>query len=324
MKHITVVGAGISGPATALAFQRLGYCVTVREARSKVESTSGGVLGITPQSMSMLTGFLGVLPGELMRYSESDVITYRVINGQVVDNRLSHYDGHYVTWQDLHDALTRRLSVSYGDRVTEMPDGPVVWADGIGSLGRRTFDSARKFHYAGYSVFRGIKPSDQGNNLWHSFVDKGNFVFNRGRTHYNGGVQTDWALFMPWPEGEFRRHIMNIGPGIRSVLFNKVAALMPPAEANTVMTTPVISASAIGDWDIPSRLYFGRDHMLVGDSVATMRPHTSMGANLGIVEGVSLALRQHGLAAWSKEMITHISEQIERGKVLGSHLMPAT
>lgn len=323
MRKITVVGAGISGPAAALAYQRLGYDVTVREARSKVESTSGGVLGITAQSMAMLTGFLGIRPGELMRYQESDVLTYTVVGGQVVNTVLSHYDGHYVTWQDLHDALTRRLSVSYGDKVTSRPDGPVIWADGIGSMGRRTFDPARKFHYAGYSVFRGIKPGNPGNNLWHSFVDRGDFVFNRGHTYYNNGSQTDWALFMPWPEGEFRRHIMNIGEGIRSVLFCKVARLLPAAEANIVMTTPVISASAIGDWDIPRRLYFGRDNMLIGDAVATMRPHTSMGANLGITEGVSLALRQHGLASWSRDMVGAVSAQIARGKVLGSHLMPA-
>ncbi|MGH7792201.1 MAG: NAD(P)-binding protein [Thermodesulfobacteriota bacterium] len=74
----------------------------------------------------------------------------------------------------------------------------------------------------------------------------------------------------------------------------------------------------IVDVDIPVRAVFNNGRaVLLGDALANVRPHSAMGANLGIIGAGSLADNVESLSTYESSTIERLTKQILRGQCLG-------
>lgn len=317
---VVVVGGAISGPAAHLAFEAAGCEVHTVEARDEVTTTSAGVLGLSVKILAALDD-LGVSPEDVVRVADRASTRYTVRGRQIIGAAPGRGVAK-ATWSVLHGALGQHCTIAYGERCDEPPDADlVVWADGIGSRGRRRLDPGREFRYAGYTVFRGISDVTPASWDWETFVEEGQFLCNVVPTFLpDGEPRVEWNLFLPWPH-EFTRHVPQICPQRTEIQMRALAQqVLPYAQMRLVdATTSPISATSIGDWDRPLSAVYGNE-VLIGDALASQRPHTAMGANLGIAGGLSLARAYTAgqLDAWESSMLRLVHATQDRGESLGA------
>src|SRR5579859_8138113 len=145
MKTATVVGAGIAGPAAAINLQQQGYAVTLLEKRERSEIDSNHMLTIGDTAQQILMDQFGVKWGELFRYDDQPV-RQETSNGREFSwgETALMPSPPQACWNDLHDALASRCDITYSHHVESQPDTDVVvWADGIGSYGRKSHGGGR-------------------------------------------------------------------------------------------------------------------------------------------------------------------------------------
>lgn len=267
MARIAIIGAGISGPAAALALTHEGHDVTVYEARQASELHSPGILGITDANWTMLT-FLGA---NIHEYDNS----YTVYGGET-----RTWDGHYVEWTYLHNALieaatrhgaTFRFGITF-DMTDFSSHDYIIIAAGVGHASKTSHAN-----YSGYVVYRGLS-SEQTDHSWLVVSDDAKrWHFTIGRTD-NGA---SWTLYshLPKPRPMGTTSIDSVNPDAYDGL---------PAEfASYITSTHTMYRAAISDWDVPESMFSGWHTITIGDANGAMRPHTGMGANLGISEALA-------------------------------------
>jgi salicylate hydroxylase len=173
-RRITVVGAGIGGLTTALAFARSGAAVTVLEQAQALTEVGAGVQ-ITPNGMAVLTA-LGLGPEVAARsvraaaICPSDAMTGRTL----VRLDVSAKPYHFFYRPDVIDMLAKACAgagvrVCTGFRVSTAPgvvdlggaeEAPdlIIGADGIHSNLRPLLNGADAPFFTGQTAWRAIVP----------------------------------------------------------------------------------------------------------------------------------------------------------------------
>jgi 2-polyprenyl-6-methoxyphenol hydroxylase-like FAD-dependent oxidoreductase len=276
MSDITVVGAGITGPTAALRLALMGYNVTVYEQRPATALFSAGILGITRENWNHLRAF------------NVPVGRYELPNG------FTDYDTgittrspfRYITWTDLHTALmytAESLGVRFVyEHAVKAPDtlsALTVDATGIAGAARRKLRS----YYSGFVIYRGLSQLDTPHDFSVVRNMPGSY-FNVGQTR-NGA---SWAFFVPRPQPASLKTVTVYDPPAE---YREL-----PAEFRDIVAgTPEMIVSVLSDWEVPFTMHTpDYRHFHVGDVNGPVRPVTTSGANLAIIEGLTV---QHLIGA---------------------------
>ena len=268
MSRVAIIGAGIAGPAAALTLAQHGHTVDVYERRNESDLHSFGVIGITNENWNALTE-LGMVAHE---YNHS----YSVYGGDTTE-----WNGHYVEWTNLHNALitaarTVGAAFHFGteyDYNDFSQHDYVVVAAGVGFAGHVSTPD-----YSGYVVYRGLSnlPTDYD---WLSVSDAEK-RWNFKLAHTDNGAAWELYSHLPKPRPMGTTTIDAINPAAYDGL---------PAEFIPFITnSKEMFRAAISDWDVPESMFISWHTVSIGDANGAMRPHTGMGANLGISEALSL------------------------------------
>jgi 2-polyprenyl-6-methoxyphenol hydroxylase-like FAD-dependent oxidoreductase len=304
MSRITIIGAGISGPAAALALAKDGHEVTVYEQRQESELRSFGVIGITNENWKELTNM-----GMRAREYDNSYTTYGARSRGGYELSVTRkWNGHYVEWTNLHVALVSAaryagVKFQFGSKWEAGMDNADyrIMAAGVGYAATNN-----RANYSGYVVYRGLS-NLHTDYAWLSVADaKQRWNFKLAYTD-NGAA---WELYshLPKPRPMGTTSIDAINPAAYEGL---------PAEfLPFILDSAEMYRAAISDWDVPESLFNGTRVIQIGDANGAMRPHTGMGANLGISE----ALHTPALLAremTSAELVEARRTQHERGIEMG-------
>jgi FAD dependent oxidoreductase len=303
MARIAIIGAGISGPAAALALASAGHEVTVYEQRQEAELHSFGVIGITNQNWASLTK-LGMSAYEY----NNQYTTYDAELGNVTTT----WDGHYVEWTYLHTALISaarnagaefRFGVKW-EAGTENADYRIM-AAGVGYA-----SSNNHANYSGYVVYRGLSTL-MTRYSWLSVADTQQ-RWNFKLAYTDDGAAWELYSHLPKPRPMGTTSIDAINPTAYDGL---------PAEfLPFILNSPEMYRAAISDWDVPESLFNGTRILQIGDANGAMRPHTGMGANLGISEALATPSLLSGIQT-SRNLVVARERQHDRGIEMGRRVL---
>jgi 2-polyprenyl-6-methoxyphenol hydroxylase-like FAD-dependent oxidoreductase len=269
-----VIGAAITGPSAALKLAMMGHDVTVYEARPEDDLASAGILGITHGNW------------QLARDHGVDVDRFELTNWfrdySAAERVRSPF--RYITWTGLHRALVNAGQVNgvryqFGQHITpeEMPASTlVVDATGVAGAARRDLPH----HYSGTTIYRGLAV---GQYIGESFVTfHGNQQAGEYLTIGDTPTGAFWAYFVP------RAHMTNL----RTVKMNRAPAELRhlPGEFRPIIrATREVFRTPISDWVVPGRMATSDlCRFTVGDVNGPVRPVTTSGANLAMMEGLAM------------------------------------
>lgn len=330
MATVSVIGAGLAGPAAALVLARMGHQVTVYERRSERDLYSASTIGITTANMQALEG-LGMAN---VPYHAAGALAYRgVIHDGPIEMQSDPWTTTYniVVWGDLHNGLVR-AGMANGVEYRFRANGASVTAadvqvhaNGIAYAGHHS-----TFTYAGYSVFRGVYygalPENAAAAVWVALHDSRKVVaLNIGKAPQ----WYAWMFYMHEANPPLRTEVAPYGSERYNAVRQTASAHLPPEWARVVLDSPgEYLANPIGDWTMPALLTWrGEDygdrglHFDIGDAVAPVRPHTTMGANLGITDALTLPAGLSNPGEWEREAKERRAKEIDRGRVLGLRLL---
>jgi 2-polyprenyl-6-methoxyphenol hydroxylase-like FAD-dependent oxidoreductase len=279
---IAVIGGSLVGPAAELFLRRAGFRnVTTYEAMPRAHSQSGGVMGLRLPTVELLES-IGLHRDRIVALPDTAVNAYDVNDGDVSERGASLFPGQVTSWDALYAALSQRVEVVHGHRLTHLctSDGRyglgfangyqreadvVLFADGRKSAGRVFLDPTRPLTYNGYVVWRGLvdtpTPEPRGFNRY--FDIAGGRLFSlTGRL--NGTGQSYWEFSHNLPEADYTRiaggrgptdhaYILpqQVGPAARSVI--AAAARGMPDMLQELMTGGTVSGIPVNDAPCRSR-----------------------------------------------------------------------
>ncbi|MCV7424131.1 FAD-dependent oxidoreductase [Mycobacterium yunnanensis] len=298
-----VVGAGISGLATAVALQRRGHRVTVLEER--VDASSGTAITIWPNALAALDR-IGL--GDAVRESGSRVSAgaLRWSNGtwlrRPAPERIVAALGEplvvlrrSVLTRVLSDALTEG-TVETGLAATELvvtatgvcvttSDGTtreataVIGADGVGSTVARHLNGTLRRRYAGYTAWRGVAHCGLDPTLAGETVgvgtEFGHVPLGAGHTYWFGTERRPEGTACPGGE---LTHLRRMYAGWA----DPVPALLAATDPADVLRTDLYDRE-------PARQWSRGTVVLVGDAAHPMRPHLGQGGCQGLEDAATLA-----------------------------------
>lgn len=329
-KRVAIEGAGITGPAAALALATAGYEVHVFEARAQNDVWSPGVVRMTAQNLADLRG-LGLTediavtePAEDIRITVAQDMSYS-------GDRYKYPEGFQnVVWGELHDSLwatSHRAGAKYHWQKSLPESEPwdfVVHTAGVGYAMHRVKASHQEFTPLGYSAFR-MNSSLAAPAPWTGIKRFGSFILNlaetrQGFTHailYLGESENVHLRTMNLSEGNSR--LARMREGIEELIPDEFRKFLDPSK----LITPV-QVSPLSYWTMPPLIHWnGEDyggsgiHVDAGDAIAPVSPHTGKGANLGVQEALRLpaafADQAAGLKAWVEQTLEERSEQNQLG-----------
>lgn len=300
---VTIIGAGIAGPALAMFLRRAGYDVTLCEARD--QAADGAFLTLAPNGMHVLAQLQ--LKQEIERVGEPTYgMTFQNARGEhvgIIDNRDSpdRYGACSITLKrgDLQRALlegARRegVTIQLGKRLEaihqnksvrlEFADGSSLQSDlAIGCDGLRSRTRALilpdapqpKFNglldYGGMVRARGDEPLEPGWNL----MVFGNRAFFGALLGARGEIW--WFHNGVTEEGEVRARLLSAHSDD------------PPFIRDILERTPEI----LGPWPQHDILGLPRWHQgrvcLIGDAAHATTPSAGQGASLALEDAALLA-----------------------------------
>jgi 2-polyprenyl-6-methoxyphenol hydroxylase-like FAD-dependent oxidoreductase len=302
-KQILVIGAGISGLATAVALQRRGHEVTVIEVRTATSSGAG--ISIWPNALAALdeigvgdavreaggrvtAGALRWRDGTWLRHpaperlvkalGEPLVVIRRSALANVLADALA--DGTVHTGLSALELVTTTDGVRLALSDSTMRDAAaVIGADGTHSIVARHLNGALAHRYAGYTAWRGvashaIDPDIAGEVLGPG-VEFGHVPLGADRTY--------WFATERAPEG-------HVAPqGELSYLQARFASWADPIPAVLAATDPDdVLRNDLYD-RAQARQWSRGPVVVVGDAAHPMRPHLGQGGCQGLEDAALLA-----------------------------------
>lgn len=302
-RRFLVIGAGISGLATAAGLQRLGHQVTVLEERA--DTSSGSAITIWPNALAALDR-IGL--GDAVRESGSRVSagSMRWSDGtwlrRPAPERIIKALGEPVVVVR-RSALTELLAgaleegtiesgvtaselvvTSAGARVTSSKGttweaAAVIGADGVGSMVARHLNGTLGRRYAGYTAWRGIAeypldPSLAGETVG-TGTEFGHVPLGPNHTYWFGTERRPEGSTSPGGELAYLRSKYGSWA-------DPVPALLAATDPSDVMRNDLYDRESARQW---SR----GPVVLVGDAAHPMRPHLGQGGCQGLEDAATLA-----------------------------------
>jgi 2-polyprenyl-6-methoxyphenol hydroxylase-like FAD-dependent oxidoreductase len=302
-QQILVIGAGISGLATAVALQRRGHDVTVIEER--IDTSSGAGISIWPNALAALdeiglgdsvrdaggrvtAGALRWRDGRWWRHPSPQRLVKALGEPLVVIRRsaLTGVLADALADGTVHTGLTARELVVTADGVrvtlsdsTTRNASAVIGADGTRSVVARHLNGALAHHYVGYTAWRGvadctIDPEVAGEVLGPG-IEFGHVPLGSERTY--------WFATERAPAGHVAPH------GELDYLRARFASWADPIPAVLAATDPDdVLRNDLYDRDQARQWSRGRV-VVVGDAAHPMRPHLGQGGCQGLEDAAVLA-----------------------------------
>ena len=309
-QRFLVIGAGITGLATAVALQRRHHRVTIVEERA--DTSSGAGISIWPNALAALDAIgLGDAVREVggrvaagaMRWSDGswlrDPSPERIVKALgeplVVVRRSALTDvlaGALLEGTvESGLAATELVVTASGARVT-LSDGTtreadaVIGADGVGSMVARHLNGPLRRRYAGYTAWRGVAeysldPSMAGETVG-TGTEFGHVPLGPDRTYWFGTERRPEGTASP--DGEL------------AYLRTKYRSWADPVPAILDATDPAdVLRNDLYDRE-EARQWSRGPVVLVGDAAHPMRPHLGQGGCQGLEDAATLARCVDGAA----------------------------
>lgn len=302
-KQILVIGAGISGLATAVALQRRNHEVTVIEERT--ETSSGAGISIWPNALAALdeigvgnavreaggrvtAGALRWRSGTFLRHPTPERLVKALGEPLVVIRRsaLTKVLADALADGTVHTGLSAVELVATTDGVrlalsdsTMREAAAVIGADGARSIVARHLNGALAHRYAGYTAWRGvashaIDPDIAGEVLGPG-VEFGHVPLGADRTYWFATERAPAGRVAP--EGEL------------AYLRARFASWADPIPAVLAATDPDdVLRNDLYDRD-QARQWSRGPIVIVGDAAHPMRPHLGQGGCQGLEDAAVLA-----------------------------------
>jgi 2-polyprenyl-6-methoxyphenol hydroxylase-like FAD-dependent oxidoreductase len=302
-KQILVIGAGISGLATAVALQRRNHEVTVIEERT--ETSSGAGISIWPNALAALdeigvgeavreaggrvtAGALRWRDGTWLRHPAPERLVKALGEPLVVIRRsaLTKVLADALADGTVHTGLSALELVTTTDGVrlalsdsTLREAAAVIGADGTRSIVARHLNGALAHRYAGYTAWRGVASHaldpDIAGEVLGPGIEFGHVPLGADRTY--------WFATERAPAGD-------VAPqGELSYLQARFASWADPIPAVLAATDPDdVLRNDLYDRD-QARQWSRGPVVVVGDAAHPMRPHLGQGGCQGLEDAAVLA-----------------------------------
>lgn len=294
--RVGVVGAGIAGLATAVAFVRRGAAVRIFERPSA--SVAGAGISLFGNGMRALDAIGLAAPIRALGSAPDMPMGLRNPNGRWLTRM---FDSADVGLTVVHRAALRRVLLAAAPdidsaAVSQVRSAPgsatvvlesgrteefdvVVGADGIGSRIRASWSTDPGIRYAGYTAWRGV--TDVGMDL-----GSGSETWGRGERFGitpMGDGRVYWFAAVSMPEG--RRLTDEKAELARrfSRWHAPIADLLEATDARAVLRNDIIRLAR----PLPS--FVNGRVVLVGDAAHGMTPDMGQGGNLALEDAVTLA-----------------------------------
>jgi 2-polyprenyl-6-methoxyphenol hydroxylase-like FAD-dependent oxidoreductase len=302
-QQILVIGAGISGLATAVALQRRGKDVTVIEERA--DTSSGAGISIWPNALAALdeiglgdavraaggsvtAGALRWRDGSWLRHPSPQRLVKALGEPLVVIHRsaLTKVLADALALGTLQTGLSARELVMTADGVqvtlsnsTTRDASAVIGADGTRSVVARHLNGPLADHYVGYTAWRGVADCtidpDVAGEVLGPGIEFGHVPLGSDRTYW---FATERALAgRGSPQGEL------------AYLRTRFASWADPIPAVLAATDPDgVLRNDLYDRD-QARQWTRGPVVVVGDAAHPMRPHLGQGGCQGLEDAAVLA-----------------------------------
>ncbi|OBG87559.1 FAD-binding monooxygenase [Mycobacterium sp. E802] len=326
---VLVIGAGITGLATAVAMQRQGYDVCVAEARHDVASGAG--ISIWPNALAALdeiglgdqvrdaggrvtAGALRWRDGSWLRrpaaqrftraLGEPLVVIRRSVLTEILSGALRPGTVRFgLTAEDIAIAGSG-VRVRFSDGSVRAADG-VIGADGVESVVARHLNGPLPRRYAGYTAWRGVADCPLDPELSGETLAPGREV---GHVPL-GGDHTYWFATEQAPQAQ------RAPEGELSYLQRQFGSWAAPIPALLAATDPdQVLRNDLYD-RAPARHWARGPVVIAGDAAHPMRPHLGQGGCQGLEDAATLA----ALAAQGSDLASAFSrfETLRRKRVSG-------
>jgi 2-polyprenyl-6-methoxyphenol hydroxylase-like FAD-dependent oxidoreductase len=302
-QQILVIGAGITGLATAVGLQRRGHDVTVIEERT--DTSSGAGISIWPNALAALdeiglgdavreaggrvtAGALRWRDGSWLRHparerlvralGEPLVVIHRSALTRVLADALA--DGTVQTGISARELVTTAdgVRITLSDSTTREV-AAVIGADGIRSVVARHLNGALADHYVGYTAWRGVADyaidPDVAGEVLGPGIEFGHVPLGAERTYWFATERVAEGRLCP--QGEL------------VYLKGRFASWADPIPAVLAATAPDgVLRNDLYDRD-QARQWSRGPVVVVGDAAHPMRPHLGQGGCQGLEDAAVLA-----------------------------------
>ncbi|OBB32351.1 FAD-binding monooxygenase [Mycolicibacterium peregrinum] len=316
-QSVLVVGAGITGLATAVALQQQGFDVSVAEARRDV--TPGAGISLWPNALAALdeiglgdqvrgaggrvtTGALRRAGGAWLRRPEAQRFTRALGEPLVVIRRATLTEiltGALAPGTVQYELTADKVEIGASDVRVTFTDGTVreaaglVGADGVDSVVARHLNGALPRRYTGYTAWRAVAACPLDPDLSGETLGAGSQV---GHVPL-GDDHTYWFATQRAPQGQttpdgelahLKRHF--------AAWAEPIPTLLAATDPNDVLRNDLYDRA-------PARIWSRGRAVIAGDAAHPMRPHLGQGGCQGLEDAATLA----GLAAGEADLSSAFS-----------------
>jgi 2-polyprenyl-6-methoxyphenol hydroxylase-like FAD-dependent oxidoreductase len=302
-QHILVIGAGITGLATAVALQRHGHEVSVIEERT--DTSSGAGISIWPNALAALdeiglgdavreaggrvtAGALRWRDGTWLRHPARERLVKALGEPLVVIRRsaLTKVLADALADGTVHTGLSVRELVTTADGVrvtlsdsTTRAASAVIGADGTRSVVARHLNGTLADRYVGYTAWRGVADCaidpDVAGEVLGPGIEFGHVPLGPDLTYWFATERAPRGAVAPQGELDYLKARF-------ASWADPIPAVLAATDPDDVLRNDLYDRDQVRQW---SR---GRV-LVVGDAAHPMRPHLGQGGCQGLEDAAVLA-----------------------------------